>query len=310
MQVRPLVVAKGVATFVPGVARLACGRSNGTDSPRYCYSVWLRHLLTLAGRGVDTRFSTVAELGPGDSLGVGLAALLTGAARYVALDALAYARPRANLEVLDALAGLFAAGAPIPGRGELSEITPDVPSLEFPRALLAGRLAGPERVAAIRRALETERGDGQSIRYAAPWQAAATVEPGSVDLAFSQAVLEHVDDLGATYAALGRWLRPGGLMSHAIDFRGHGLTRDWYGHWTVPAPLWTLVRGRRPYLINRAAASEHLSRMEAAGFEILHLARTAAPPAPRAALAAEFRGLPDADLATAGCFVIARKRAG
>ena len=97
-------------------------------------------------------------------------------------------------------------------------------------------------------------------------------------------------------------------MSHAIDFRSHGLTRDWYGHWTVPDALWAVVRGRRPYLINRAGASEHARRIERAGFEIVRLDRTPAPPAPRRALARAFREMPEEDLATAGCFVIARKR--
>lgn len=124
----------------------------------------------------------------------------------------------------------------------------------------------------------------------------------------SQAVLEHVDDLDATYAALARWLKPGAFMSHAIDFRCHGLTRDWYGHWTVPDPFWTVVRGRRPYLINRAGASEHVRKMEGAGFEIVSLQRAPDAAAPRASLARRFRDMPEDDLGTAGCFVIARKR--
>ena len=308
MQVRPMALAKGTATFLPGVARLACRGSFGTGSPRYCYSVWLRHVVAMAECGIAPDFRAVAELGPGDSLGVGLAALLSGATRYLAFDAVPQARPGASGELLDALARLFAARAPIPGRDEFPEIEPDVPSLEFPRALLEPRLAARDRIAAARAELTGVAGGAVSIGYAAPWRDAASVEAGSVDLVLSQAVLEHVDDLDATYAALARWLRPGGVMSHAIDFRSHGLTRDWYGHWTVPDPLWTVVRGRRPYLINRAGASEHLGRIERAGFEIVRLRRRAGDPAPRSALAPAFRDMPDEDLGTAGCHLIARKR--
>jgi len=308
VQIRPGALAKGAATFLPGLGRWACGRSCGTDSPRYCYSVWLRHVVTLAGAGIDTNAHTVAELGPGDSLGVGLAAILTGASRYVAVDVVPHARSRTSEAALDALVRLFAARAAIPGRDELPEITPDVASLDFPRTLLDARLATPPKVEATRAALAGGTGESVSIRYTAPGHDAPPVESGSVDLAMSQAVLEHVDDLDATYGELARWLRPGAAMSHAIDFRSHGLTRDWYGHWTVPDPLWSIVRGRRPYLINRAGASEHVRRIERAGFEIVHLRRTPAPPAPRSALARRFRDMPDDDLATAGCFVIARKR--
>lgn len=303
-----MALAKGAATFIPGVAGFACGRSYGTDSPRYCYSVWLRHVVAMADCGIDTNFHTVAELGPGDSLGIGLAAILTGATRYLAFDAVPHARPSANRESLDALVGLLAARAPIPGRDELPEIIPDVASLEFPRALLETRLAVPRKVEATRTALAGETHGGVSIRYAAPWRDSASVEPGSVDLVISQAVLEHVEDLEATYGALAHWLKPGAVMSHAIDLRSHGLTRDWYGHWTVPDSLWAVVRGRRPYLINRAGASEHVRRMERAGFEIVRLERALDRPAPRSSLARSFRELPDDDLATAGCFVIARKR--
>jgi hypothetical protein len=52
-----------------------------------------------------------------------------------------------------------------------------------------------------------------------------------VDLIVSQAVLEHVDDLENTYDAFAQWLRPGGRMSHEIDFHSRGLTMPWNGHW-------------------------------------------------------------------------------
>ena len=310
MQVKPLVFAKGLATFLPGALRFACGRSYGSDSPRYCYSVWLRHLVILASHGIDTNFATVAELGPGDSLGIGLAAILTGASRYFAFDAVPHARTQSNIEMLDALVRLFDAREPIPGSDEFPEISPAVDSQSFPSELLEPRLtrgATVERIEGIRRALNGDTGGHITIRYAAPWHDSALVESDGVDLVFSQAVLEHVDDVDATYRALFRWLRPGGIMSHAIDFKSHGLTRDWFGHWTIPAWQWRLVRGRRPYLINRLPASAHIDRMRAAGFEVLYQLPLEAVPAPRTRLALEFQGQSDADLRTAGVFVIGRK---
>jgi len=49
-----MALAKGGAAFIPGVARFACGRSYGSDSPRYRYGVWLRHVLATAECDLDT----------------------------------------------------------------------------------------------------------------------------------------------------------------------------------------------------------------------------------------------------------------
>ena len=75
----------GLATYVPGYEYLE--PTGGTSSARYCYSVWLRHLVMAYDSGLLQRPpATVAELGPGDSIGIGLAALLSGARKYHALD--------------------------------------------------------------------------------------------------------------------------------------------------------------------------------------------------------------------------------
>lgn len=291
--------------------KFACGGSGGTDSARYCYSTWLRHLLHLSEAGFDTRFETVAELGPGDSLGIGLCAVLTGANRYFAFDAKAHANKETNLRTLGRLIEFFAGQEDIPSDAEFPEIGPPIQSLVFPRATLGEiRMSDamrPERLKAIERAIEIGDAGEVEIRYAAPWSDSSILRSDAADLVFSQAVLEHVNDIGATYAALFRWLKPGGVMSHQIDFRSHGLTRDWYGHWTLPSWLWRLVRGRRSYLINRLPVSAHLDAMRSVGFEIVVQIPVHADAPARTDLAREFRDLTDDDLRTCGLFVIARK---
>src|SRR5262249_34537432 len=47
------------------------------------------------------------------------------------------------------------------------------------------------------------------------------VPPGSVDVVFSNAVVEHLCDPGAAFAALYRMTRPGGIGLHQVDFRDH-----------------------------------------------------------------------------------------
>src|SRR5450631_1044571 len=124
-------LARGLATYIPGIATLHrhITHTGGTDSARYCYSVWLRHLIKRYQSGLFIRPpSRVAEFGPGDSIGIGLAALLCGADRYYGLDALPLANLRRNLSVLDELVELFRARLPIPGDVEFPNVRPKLRS--------------------------------------------------------------------------------------------------------------------------------------------------------------------------------------
>jgi hypothetical protein len=57
--------------------------------------------------GLPTTFHTIVEVGPGDSLGIGLAALLCGVEHYIALDVVRYAQTTRNLQILDELIALL-----------------------------------------------------------------------------------------------------------------------------------------------------------------------------------------------------------
>ena len=61
--------------------------TGGSTYSRYCYSTWLRHLILLHKYKKNIP-AAVAELGPGDSVGTGIAALLSGCEKYIALDIL------------------------------------------------------------------------------------------------------------------------------------------------------------------------------------------------------------------------------
>jgi hypothetical protein len=256
----------------------------------------------------------MAELGPGDTLGIGLAAVLSGYDEYFALDAKAHADVEGNLRVFRDLVGLFSAKARIPGDDEFRLTYPKLDEYSFPQDILTpsvlARTLDARRVDAILRAIKEPGRSGNGgirIAYVAPWTRLDLLEAGSVDAALSQAVLEHVDEVGGIYRALHHWLRPGAFMSHTIDYQSHELTRDWNGHWTISDLGWRLVRGARPYLINRLPHSTHLEEMKKAGFEIVLDETETGVPLNRASLAKRFRGLSDSDLETRGTFIQAVK---
>jgi hypothetical protein len=285
-------------------------RTGGTSTARYCYSVWLRHLILVNEAHPAGVPAVVAELGPGDSIGIGLAALLCGADQYYALDIVPYSDLRRNLRIFDELARLFEQREPVPGEREFPFLYPKLRSYEFPAGLLdEQRLHAalrPGREAEIRGCLEHASAPGSRILYKAPWSEPSVIEDASVDMIYSQAVLEHVQELRSVYAAMSHWLRPGGVMTHQIDYQCHGKASVWNGHWAYPDRVWKLIVGRRPYLLNRAPHSEHVRLLQEAGFTIVRESRIRTASTLRTRdLAPRFRELTDDDLTTSGAFMVA-----
>jgi hypothetical protein len=289
------------------------------EAARYSYSVWMRHLtLSRQFTGMPAPRSVV-ELGPGPTLGAGLAALLSGADRYVALDTVRHA-DTANLpELFDELRTLFADRTDIPGPSDFPRLHPRLDSYSFPeQALAADRLERAheqDRLEAISRDIaglacsdSTER-----IRYICP-RRDSVVPPGSADFVFSQAVLQEIDHgpsadtLAATFRSMARWLARGGVISHQIDLSAYGL-RPWNAHWTIGDTNWKLARGRRRHWVNRVPLSGYLALCDAHGFDIAGLV-----PAPattsvrRTELSRRFTQISDQDLTTCSVYLAAVKR--
>jgi hypothetical protein len=255
----------------------------------------------------------VAEIGPGDSLGIGLAALLTGVNRYLALDVVEYADLSHSATLVDELAELIRNRVSIPDETEFPEIKPPLDSHDFPHALLSDKVLDsaldPNRIAAIKNCLLGVDGTESFVKYIVPWSSEGVVDKESVDLLFSQAVMEHVDDLSTTYHAISEWLKPRGFCSHQIDFKSHNLTPSWDGYRAFSDLKWRMLRGKRPYLINREPCSTHEKLLGANGLELLETLRFSKPPeTTRNQLAHRFAGLSEDDRKTSGVFLIARKQ--
>src|SRR5258705_10738884 len=125
----------GAATYVPGVYSLVTKGQREGNSARYCYAVWLRHLVVAHRYALNVRPKIVVELGPGASLGVGLAALISGADIYYACDVVHQATTDRNLALFDEIVALFRRREAIPGGQEFPRLRPHLEDYAFPEFL-------------------------------------------------------------------------------------------------------------------------------------------------------------------------------
>jgi hypothetical protein len=313
LRMRSLFLA--VAARVPGLNGWIVNRgTGGSNKAEYCYGVWMKHMAFLHRAGMERIPDTIAELGPGDSFGVGLCALLCGASRYFALDVRPFANMERNLEVLEDLIALFQrrTGRPTRGWPSFDHLLDEglFPSQQLQAPSLA-RLLSRERVQAIRDALANGRSKcGRiEVRSVVPWMSSEDLSRESVGLIFSHSVLEHVRDLSTTYRAFSDWLEPSGWLSHQIDFTSHGLTSPWNGHWAIGSnALWEFVSERRDCWINRQPWSFHRSLIGGAGFRFVDVMCNHREDGIRKSeLATPWQGLESRDVTCQSVYFIARK---
>ena len=303
-------IVKGVLTWVPPLNawRRSHISTGGTNNPRYCYSVWLRHLVNLYDCGFHIKGARIGELGPGDSIGTGLAALLSGADRYIGLDALPLSADIDLNPVFETIVRLYERKEPIPDDGEFPRIRPRLTSYEFPDSLIDW-VGFHQRVESLRAAIKNGVNHGNIIQYQAPWTSISDVAAQSLDLIFSQAVLEYASPLNDVYRAMGVWLKDRAYASHVIDFSAHGLSPFWNGHWAYSNSAWRLARGKREVFLNREPLNSHLAFAKKCGFEILLLAKDCRTDGlGRTELSPQFRLLDNEDLQTRGVVMVLQKR--
>lgn len=134
----------------------------------------------------------------------------------------------------------------------------------------------------------------------------------AVDLVYSRAVLEHVDDLDATYSDMWRALKSDGLALHQVDLASHRMHRRNRLDFLIDPPwLWSLMHSHKG-APNRWRLPHHLSSAARAGLTVLQCEATKLADAEevhaiRPALPPRFSGLSDDDLACLGFWLLARR---
>jgi hypothetical protein len=291
--------------------------AHDTIDAAYGYAVWLRHVSAIADSRAQTTVRDVVEIGPGNSVATGICALLSGAASYVGLDVLPHlARDQAPRLLAD-VGAMFDAHAPIPGNDVYAELRPTVSRHEFPESALralfrASRGMSPGAIArSVEACARGEETDGGAFRYLCPWNA-SSIAASSVDLVFSQAVLQEIPHgsrdsaLRETLASTYRWLRPGGIASHQIDMGCYG-QHPWNRHWSWSNTKWAIIRGRRDNFPNREPMSTYLALATAVGFNIVATTLDAARGIPQSEMQTRYASLSEEDRRTRSVHVVLQR---
>lgn len=231
------------------------------------------------------RGQCLLEYGPGDVPGVALLMLAYGADKVICVDRfpLAQSTPK-QIEVLEQLVeGLV---------GEAKQ-----------RVATCFYVAGDPRSGLRRDRLEyVIKPSGLSgLREA-------------VDCIYSRAVLEHVNDLEATFKDIAKALKPGGITIHQVDLKSHGLHREnSLDFLTWPTWLWDLMYSGKG-VPNRWRIDCYRRAIDTSGLKLQLLEPTLrAQPEDiaevRPYLARAFKELPDEDLSWLGFWLVAHKPA-
>lgn len=256
----------------------------------------------------------ILVVGPGDNLGVALLCLAHGSRKAVCLDKF---EPEKNPEHLVRVYGALRDRLPRAERDRFDE--------SF--SIRSGRNCSYNP-----RTLEYITGQGLE-------DGSSRFPPGSFDLIFSRAVLEHLYDPDRAFASMDRLLAAGGRMAHKIDLRDHEMFSAGGKHpltfLTFPGWLWrrmTMHSGKP----NRRLFPYYDRKMRELGYEytlyITHIFGKEGDLDPhppflregvdydashlrlvrkiRRRLALEFRSYTDEELLISGIFLSARKAAG
>ncbi|WP_431137540.1 methyltransferase domain-containing protein [Psychroserpens mesophilus] len=275
----------------------------------YCYRVWMKHLKYWS-RVNDKVPQVVVEFGPGKSLGVGLSALLSGSEKLFALEKNQYWNIENNVKVFDELVELFKAETKTETISSKFDETPNK-TLDFPSDILTklhlSDCLKEERINNIRKELfDPFNQENSYVISLIPWEKTNVIQENTVDYIISHTVLQHIDNLPFAYTAMNRWLKPGGCISHKIDFKSMNRTKLWNEHWTLSKLEWDIVTGQS-FVINRAPLSSHLKLIEANNFKIIYDRRNSSKNEfKREDLADNFKHLDDDDLTTSGYYYFAQ----
>lgn len=194
----------------------------------------MRHWQKYSGAGGSLEGKSILELGPGPDVGIGMILLSRSARKYTAIDVnpLVELMPREFIDrALERIGGE------------------------------ACRLSKNE----VEKAIE---GNGGRLEYICdPAFNLRALGQKSVDLVFSQAAIEHFDNVEDTFSQLAEVVRPGGEIVAEIDLATHTqciLRMDPLNIYRYPKALYNMLRFRGSP--NRLLVSDYIGILQKTGW--------------------------------------------
>lgn len=227
----------------------------------------------------------ILEYGPGDVPGVAVLMAAYGASQVVCVDRFPMVRmsPK-NVEIMKLMLERLPEG---------------------PHARAAACFRQPGR---------PESGfDPNRIKYLVRPSGLSGLE-NEIDLVMSRAVLEHVNDLPASFCDMYAALKPGGVAIHQVDLKSHGLHRqNPLDFLSWPTWLWSLMYSEKG-VPNRLRIDAYRHAVGQSGLELLAMKPTLLASLDdvrsiRPDLAEPFKRLSDEDLSCLGFWLTCRKPA-
>jgi len=253
-------------------------RHGHMDSADYAFGVFDAHLSKASLDKHALQGKTILEIGPGDSIATAIIAHAYGA-RALLMDAGRFARDDVS-SYQPLCAQLASRGLPIPDIFSACSID-DI--LKF--------------------CCSEYRTQGLSS-----W---SSIPDESVDLVFSQAVLEHIrkHEFLPLQHECHRVMKSGAVASHRVDLRDHlggALNNLRFSESLWESDFFT----RSGFYTNRIQLNEMLTMFATAGFEadVLDVRRWKAVPTPRRKMDSAFANMPEEELNVSGFDVLLRKK--
>jgi len=290
-------------------------RHGPAGDPVYCRDVFLAHFARFAASyaGAANRNEIhILEMGPGYSLASGLLGYLFGAKRVCLVDVGKYAAMEDEFarRLIDRLESLLKTTEENPPAADLS------PAGSHLKEILAG---GTTSAKAIRQRITTLKAKADIAGFLFEnvidyrfegLQSLRRLPDASIQMVFSQAVLEHVarSEFSQVLSELYRIVEAGGVGSHVIDFKDHlGASLN---SLRFSERFWeTGLVYRSGFYTNRYRKSQAIEMFESAGWQVSVVSekRWDCLPLSRSRLHEHFQKLPEDDLLCGSLTLLATK---